>query len=83
MSGFRETSFGPEEVIEVPLHEVRAGESGQLRIDIALPSGYHFNPQAPLTYNVEVSGSGISVANAGRPVSVMASALELPLAIPW
>jgi len=83
VSGFSETSFGPEEVIDVPLQVVRAGEPGQLRIDLALPPGYHLNPQAPFTYRVEVSGTGLTVAGADRRVSTMAPALELPLAIPF
>ncbi|ETX04284.1 MAG: hypothetical protein ETSY2_29680, partial [Candidatus Entotheonella gemina] len=81
VSGFSETSFGPEEVIDVPVQEVRAGEPGQLRIDLALPEGYHFNPQAPFTYRVDVSGEGLTVAEADRQVSTMAP--ELPLAIPF
>ncbi len=81
VSGFLETSFGPEEVIEVPSQEVQAGKSGQLRLDIALPSGYHFNPQAPLTYKVDVNGPGLTIANPGRAVSVTAPELELPLVI--
>ena len=81
VSGFSETSFGPEEVIEVPVQQIRAGEPGQLRLDLMLPPGYHLNPQAPFTYRVEASGTGLTVAEADRQVSTMAP--ELPLAIPF
>lgn len=83
VSGFSETSFAPEDVIDVPMQQVRAGGPGQLRIDLTLPSGYHLNPQAPLTYRVEVSGAGLTVAEADRQISTMAPELQLPLAIPF
>ncbi len=81
--GFSETSFGPEAVIDVPLQEVQAGKPGQLRIDLKLPNGYHFNPQAPLTYDVDVSGAGLAVAEADRRVKTMVLDLKMPLAIPF
>ncbi len=83
VSGFSETSFGPQEVIEVPVQAVRAGQPGQLRIDLALPDRYHLNPQAPFTYRVDVSGEGLTVAEADRQVSIMGPELKMPLAIPF
>jgi thiol-disulfide isomerase/thioredoxin len=83
VSGFSETSFGPEEVIDVAVQIVRAGEPGKLHIDLNLPSGYHFNPQAPFTCRVAVSGTGLTVAEADQQIRTMAPERILPLAIPF
>lgn len=81
VSGFSSMNFGPENVIDVPVQQVQAGQPGQLQVDLKLPDGYHLNPQAPFTYRVETNGEGLAIADADRHVSTMAP--ELPLAIPF
>ena len=83
VSALSETSFSPEEEIDVPVQTIWAGKPGELRIDLKLPPGHHLNPLAPLTYHVAVSGSGLRVAEADRQVRTMAPDLKLPLAIPF
>ena len=83
VSGFSETSFEPEAILNVPVQEVRAGGPGQLRIDLTMPSGYHLNPQAPFTYRVAVDGTGVTVAEADRQCSAMVPNLKWPLLIPF
>jgi hypothetical protein len=77
------TSFEPEAIVNVPVQEVRAGEPGQLRIDLTMPSGYHLNPQAPFSYRIAVDGTGVTVAEADRQFSAMAPNLKWPLLLPF
>ncbi len=79
VSGFSRTAFGPEDVIDVPIQQVQAGQPGQLQVDLKLPPGYRLNPQAPFTYQVEASGEGLTIADVDRHVSTMAP--ELPFTI--
>jgi hypothetical protein len=67
--------------IEVQPLQVRAGQAGQLGVYIELPEGYHLNPRAPFAYRVDVTGNGITVAEAHRRFRAIAP--PLPLRIPF
>ena len=70
-----------EQVITVVAQQVKAGATGRLTIDLRFPAGYHLNPQAPLSYRVQVSGTGIDIAEPDRQFNAIAP--PLPLAIPF
>ncbi len=81
VAGFTATSFGTEDVITVPSHTVQAGQPGQLTVQLHLPDGYHLNPLAPFTYQVNITGEGITVSEDAQRFSGPAPAL--PLTIPF
>jgi DNA-binding beta-propeller fold protein YncE len=81
VAGFSDTSFGSVDKIEVQPLQVRAGQAGQLGVYIELPEGYHLNPRAPFAYRVDVTGNGITVAEAHRRFRAIAP--PLPLRIPF
>jgi hypothetical protein len=81
MVGFSGSGFGTEEVITVAAQQVKASATGRLTIDLRFPDGYHLNPQAPLSYRVQVSGTGIDIAEPDRQFNTVAP--PLPLAVPF
>lgn len=81
LAGFSETSFATEDVIHVAPQQVKAGAAGRLTIDLQLPTGYHLNPLAPLSYRVHVSGTGIDIAEPDRQFNTVVP--SLPLTIPF
>jgi hypothetical protein len=78
--GFSSTRFSADEIIKVAPQKVRAGEAGELTVHVEFPTGYHLNPDAPLTYHVDVQGEGISVSEEDRHYEI---APGLPLTIPF
>jgi hypothetical protein len=80
-AGFSGTGVGTEQVITVAAQQVTAGTTGRLLIDLRFPAGYHLNPQAPLSYRVQVSGTGIDIAEPDRQCNTIAP--PLPLAVPF
>jgi hypothetical protein len=81
VAGFGETSFGVEEVIHVAPQPVKAGKTSHITLQLDLPAGYHLNPQAPLSYLIEIRGKGISMAEEDRRFH--GAVLSLPLTIPF
>lgn len=81
VAGFSGTSYGAEEIITVPVQQVKAGVAGRLLIDLQFPAGYHLNPRAPLQYSAQVTGEGLSIASQDREQQILAP--SLPLAIPF
>jgi hypothetical protein len=81
VAGWSGSSCGAQEIITVPVQQVKAGVAGQLLIDVQFPAGYHLNPRAPLQYSVEVMGAGLSIASQDRERQILAP--SFPLAIPF
>jgi hypothetical protein len=81
MAGCSSGGFGTEAVITVAAQQVKAGTTSRLTIDLRFPDGYHLNPQAPLSYRVQVSGTGIDIAEPDRQFNTIAP--PLPLAVPF
>jgi hypothetical protein len=81
VAGFSGTSFSDDEAIEVAEQPVTAGAAGQITVALQFPAGYHLNPRAPLTYNVDVQGTGITIAAQDRQGHTIAP--PLPLTIPF
>ena len=78
---FEGVTWLDDEPVTMPTQSLMAGATGELTINLELPSGYKVNPAAPVTYAVYVQGDGLQVPNAGRPLS--AHAIELPLRLAW
>jgi thiol-disulfide isomerase/thioredoxin len=54
---------GPNaEVIKLPAQKLALGEGASLSVDVALPAGYHLNPDAPQRYQVTVESGRESLA---------------------
>ncbi|MGQ4810529.1 hypothetical protein NKDENANG_04006 [Candidatus Entotheonellaceae bacterium PAL068K] len=75
------TSVLEEGLIRLAAQRVRAGAAGQLTVDLKLPDGYYLHPRAPLSYRINLNGSGIDVAEPHRRYT--GSAPSLPFVIPF
>lgn len=70
-----------DDVISVAPQSLTAGAPGALRLALHFPAGYHLNPRAPLLYEVQITGAGLTIAEADRQGQSVAPAL--PLVIPF
>lgn len=74
---------GPNsEIIKVSAQQLRAGSSSSLIIDVALPAGYHLNPNAPQRYSVTVDNAKV-VSFDEKTASRSSKDLKLPLSVPF
>ena len=62
--------------------QIRAGSSGSLVIDVALPAGYHLNPNAPQRYSVTVDNAKV-ISLDEKIASRSSKDLKLPLSVPF
>lgn len=71
------------EDIAVPSQRLRASAQGELVLNVALPEGYHLNPETIHRYRVSVEGStGHLALPDGHAASRAARDLALPIAVP-
>lgn len=74
---------GPSEVVLAP-QSLRAKNSGELIVNVALPEGYHLNEEAPQHYEAEVTEGAmhLSFARGAKSLSLTSKNLGLPLRLP-
>jgi sugar lactone lactonase YvrE/thiol-disulfide isomerase/thioredoxin len=73
------------EQLKLPPQRLAAGADAALVFDVALPAGYHLNPDAPHRYTVLVEEGARSLALAGddpKALAKTAKGLRLPLRLP-
>ena len=70
------------EEIKVTSQKLRAGATGSLLIDVALPAGYHLNPSAPQRFRVAVEKGSQALTIDTKNGASTTRGLQLPLRIP-